>query len=160
MVMGEERIKVYLQKSFGVSDSAYYQYLRECPPESVEYFGGEKFGIITKGKRLKRLFLLKQSFKKVLKTLHISIPNAYYTKNADRYDLIHCGNCLSKNQQPWVMDMEFLRFQMGGYSRNYSLASKKRIRKYVGSKYCKKIMAWSEWSKKGILEQFPELKNN
>ncbi|MCK5449781.1 glycosyltransferase family 4 protein, partial [Candidatus Pacearchaeota archaeon] len=35
--------------------------------------------------------------------------------------------------------------------------SKKTVRKYLQSNYCKKIMAWSEWSKKGVLKEFPEL---
>jgi len=157
--MKNKKIKIYLQKPLGISDSSYYRYLKEYPPENVEYLGSKKFGVITRGKSLKRLSWLKQFSKKILKKFNISVPNAYYTKHANKYDLIHCTNCLSKNKQPWVTDMEFIRFQIGSYSKNYSPASKKLIRKYVNSKYCKKIMAWSEWSKKGILKQFPELEN-
>lgn len=153
------KIKVYFQKSFGVSDSAYYKYLRDYPPKDIEYVGGKKFKIITNNKNLKRVFWLKQFARNIIKVFNISIPNAYHTKNANKYDLIHCTNCLSKNKQPWVADMEFIRFQMGSYSKINNPILKKLIRTYVNSSYCKKIMAWSEWSKKGILEQFPELKN-
>jgi glycosyltransferase involved in cell wall biosynthesis len=153
------KIKIYLQRPFNIADSAYYKYLTEYPAKNIEYVGSKKFRIITKKGGYKKIFWLKQ-FKRNLKRFHISIPNAYITKSKEKYDLIHCTHCLSKNKQPWVADFEFMgQFWIGSSSNNYKIAAKKRVRKYLNSKYCKKILAWSEWPKRTISKEFPEIKN-
>jgi len=170
--MVKKKIKIYLQKSFGVSDSAYYKYLSTSPPNNVEYTGSKQFGIIVGGGGFKRNSYVKQFIKRILRSFNISVPNAYYTKDVGEFDLIHCAHCLSKNMKPWIMDIEYIgQFWWGSYSKakrqiinekvidTFDSSHKDRVRRYLNSKYCKKILPWSEWTKNNILREFPELKD-
>ena len=96
------------------------------------------------------------SIKKFLKIVP-SLPNAHLTWTSKEYDLIHCAHCLSLNKKPWIADIEYIgQFWISGSILN----SKKRgVKKILESKYCKKILAWTEWTKKGILDFFPEIKH-
>ncbi len=153
-------MKVYLQKPLGITDSAYYKYLREFPPKGIKYSAGKNFKVLVKGKKFKRSFWLKQFIKRNLRKFRISLPNAYLSKNIEGYDLIHCTHCTSKNKFPWVADFEYIgQFWFGSNSNKFSEKSKKKVRKYLTSEFCKKLMPWSEWSKKNILKEFPELRN-
>ena len=152
------KIKVYLQKPWGKSDSPYYKFLRESSPGNIRYVNAEKFKLIHNKTKLGINNFIKKYARWFIKRFSPSLPNAYFTKNEDRYDLIHCAHCLSKNKKSWVADIEHAgQFWVSGSdSKN---VSKQKVGRYIFSKYCKKILAWSEWSRKGILQQFPELNN-
>ncbi len=153
-------LNVFFQKPLGIVDSSYYESLVKNPPKKISYSGFNNFKILIKGNLFKKTFLLKLFLKKVLKVLKVSFPNAYYSNNIGDSGLIHCTRCLSKNRFPWVADFEYInQFWFGGNSNKFNNKSKKTVRKYLNSEYCKKIMPWSEWSKKNILREFPELKN-
>lgn len=154
-----KKIKIFLQRPWKISDSSYYKYLNEELPKNIEYvnLNSEKSLTITSSKDFWRNHFLKQRIKKFFRKTRIPYPNAHWTKNAKRYDLIHCAHCLSWNRKvPWICDIEYSdQFYVG----NKSEFLKKIVRKILLRKNCKKIMAWSEWSKKNILKEFPELKN-
>lgn len=151
-------MKIFLQVPWKNTDSPYYKYLRAQPPEDIKYINAQDFNFIQKKNKLKFNNLIKQIIKKLIKIFYPSMPNAHYTPNSKNYDLIHCAHCLSKNKQPWICDIEFVgQFWASGPWENFP--SKKRVLKYLKSPYCKKILAWTEWSKKGILKELPEIKD-
>ena len=151
-------LKVYLQSPWKWTDSPYYKYLREMPPKDIEYVNAQDFKLIENRKRMEMNTSVKQFIKKIIRKLYPSMPNAHWTRNASRYDLIHCAHCLSKNKQPWVCDIEYMG-QFWATGACGDLSSKKRILKILKRPYCKKILAWTEWARDGIIKEFPEIKN-
>ncbi len=153
------KIKIFLQRPWKVSDSAYYKYLNEDLPHNIEYVNlkNQRIGTITSSKKFWRNHFLKQKIKNFFRKTKIPYPNAHFTKNSKDYDLIHCAHCLSWNKKtPWICDIEYAdQFYVG----NKSKILKKIVRIILKRKSCKKIMAWSEWSKKNILDEFPEFDN-
>jgi len=149
-------IKIYLQRPWKFSDSPYYLYLRENPPKGIEYVNALDFSLIQSKNKLKFMNWLKQYIKNFIKLIYPSMPNAHFTKNAEKYDVIHCAHCLSKNNRNWVCDIEWVGqfWALGDIGKK-----KKKIIKYLKSPYCKKIIAWTNWSKQGIIKEFPEIKN-
>jgi len=86
------------------------------------------------------------------------LVNAHFTRTNKKFDLIHCAHCISRNRFPWVCDIEFAnQFWASGSLINSS--SRKKVLKYLKAPYCKKILAWSEWSKNSILKSFPEVES-
>ena len=148
------KIKVYLQSPWKFSDSPYYLYLRQNPPDNVQYVNAEDFELIQSGKKLRLQQKIKHYIKKILKLMP-GLPNAHLTKTQRGYDLIHCAHCLSLNKNPWVCDVEYVnQFWASGRINN-----KKAILKILESDYCKKILAWTQWSADGISKEFPEISN-
>lgn len=154
----KNKIKIYLQKPWRFSeDSPYYKHLLEHPPNGIEYINPKKFDFAQSKNKIKILNFAKQNLRKLIRKFSPSLPNTHHTKNAEKYDLIHCTRCLSKNKKPWVADIEFVgQFWISRPNEKYPY--KEIVRNYLLSPYCKKILAWTEWTKKGILEQFPEIK--
>lgn len=153
----KKQIKVYLQYPWKFPDSPYYKYLIDNPPKGIEYLNTKKQkGVITNRNK----FLFSNKIKKIIrgafKILHLSISNAHISPEGD-YDLIHCAHCLSKNKdKPWVADIEALwQFYVGNKNR----FTKNKIRKILMRSNCKKILPWTEKTKKEIIEEFPEIKN-
>lgn len=148
-------LKVYLQSPWKWTDSPYYKYLRENPPVDIKYINAQSFKLIQNKNELRIKNWIKQTIKKNIKRFYSSMPNVHYTKDAGKYDLIHCAHCLSKNKQPWVCDIE----HVGQFWASGITANKKIVRKFLTSAYCKKILAWTECSKKNILKEFPEIED-
>jgi len=89
--------------------------------------------------------------------LGVAIPNAHLSPRGD-YDLIHCAHCLSKNKnKPWVADLEGV-WSMG-LSGNKTKRGRKKIKKILLAENCKKILPWTDFTKKEILSVYPEVKN-
>lgn len=153
-----EKIKVYIQYPWKVSDSLYYKTLLENPPSGIEYLDtGIKKGMITNKKNLWISNISKKSIRKFLGKISLNIPNIIMTKSREKRDLIHCAHCLSLNKEPWVGDFEHV-FQMW-ISQGKGESSKKRIRKLLLGNNCKKIIAWTGDVKENILEDFPEIRD-
>ena len=151
-------LKVYLQYPWKFPDSPYYKYLVSSPPEGIEFLNTKKQrGVITN----KRFFwfsnFLKRNIRRWANKLNLVIPNTHSSPKGN-YDLIHCAHCLSKNKiKPWVADIESW-WSMGISGTN----TKKCIKKIKGTlmhKNCKKIMPWTEHTKKQISMKFPEIKD-
>lgn len=147
------KIKIYLQRPWKNSDSPYYLYLREQPPENVNYVNANEFKLIENKRKFKINNFVKKNVKNLLK-LASGLPNAHRTKE-NGFDIIHCAHCLSLNKKPWVADIEL--YQQLWASQN--AGKKLKIKKLLESEHCKKIMPWTEWCKKGVLKQFPEIEN-
>lgn len=152
------KIKVYLQPPWKFSDSSYYKYLVDCPPEGIEFQNTKKEkGVIINKNTFLLLNLIKKSIKLLLKTLNLSIPNAHLTPEGD-YDIIHCEHCLSKNKKkPWVADIErMVSFAVSGWDTK---AGKKKVYQILLQKNCKKILPWAESVKEDILKFYPKIKD-
>ena len=151
-----KNIKVYIQYPWKTSDSQYYKSLIDNPPLGINYVSeSTKVGMITNNTLFKTRGFLKRVLGIFLRKTGISIMNIKETKTKEKYDLIHCAHCLSKNESPWVADFEgaWQMWVMGKQSKwNY-----KKIKETLLNKNCKKIIAWTETSKKEIISQFPEI---
>jgi glycosyltransferase involved in cell wall biosynthesis len=153
-----KKIKVYLQYPWKVSDSQYYKSLIENPPEGIKYIGIQKSqGIITNYKKFLLVNFLKQSIRWFLEEIQFAIPNAHKTDYKKKCDLIHCAHCLSLNKTNWVADFESL-WQMW-ISGKDTKKGRERVLKLLIKDNCKKIIAWTEDTKKEISLKFPEIKN-
>ncbi|MBS3087477.1 glycosyltransferase family 4 protein [Candidatus Pacearchaeota archaeon] len=149
-----KNIRVYLQYPLKVSDSQYYRSMIDNPPKGIEFVGSKKTGMVVNTRKFRGFDNFKKIIRTFLERIPLPIPNARYT-NGSSFDLIHCAHCLSLNKSPWVADIESVYQMWGGVS-----ATKSRIsmtRKIVMSRHCKKIIAWTEATKKSIVEIFPEI---
>lgn len=149
-----KKINIYLQKPWKYSDSPYYLYLRQNPPKNINYLNANEFQLIQNKTKLKSNNKIKSLIKKTIRTFFPGLPNAHITKNTDKCDLIHCAHCLSLNKKNWIADIEYVnQFWAAGRVKD-----KSRIIKLVNSKYCKKILAWTQWSYDSIIKELPEIK--
>jgi len=146
-----KKIKVHLQYPWSFPDSSYYKSILKYPPKNVEFvnFKQEEFKGISSGKKFKRINKIKNLLRKVLYVL--KLPNIIKTKKTN-FDIIHCAHCLSKNKKPWVVDVEhYWNFASSG-KLAYSKQGKEKIKKFLKSPYCKKILPWTESAKKSITD--------
>lgn len=145
-----------MQYPLKVSDSQYYRSMLDNPPRDIEFVGSKKTGMVVNERKFKSFDNFKRVIKAILNNVPLPVPNAHYTKKGN-YDLIHCAHCLSLNKSPWVADIEFINQMWGGVK--LTRAREKIVRRIVSSKYCKKIMAWTEATKKDIIGMFPEIED-
>jgi len=151
-------IKVFLQYPWKFPDSPYYKYLLNFPPKQIEYLNAKGHGGVLTSKTS---FFLSQKIKNFIKDtpqrFGITIANAHKTTTKKKYDLIHCTHCVSKNKnKPWVTDIEMIGSLLisGFHNKNWP----EKIKKYLYSKDCKKIMPWTNDVAIKILEKFPGIK--
>lgn len=150
-------MKVYLQYPWKFPDSPYYRYLIENPPKNVEYLNiKNQKGVITDKTKLQKVNSLKRFIRNSIKRLKLPIINAHLTKTNEKYDLIHCAHCLSKNNSPWVTDVEVL-WQFYVSAQKTKLATS-GIKGLLMKNNCKKIIAWTEHAKKELGDTFPEIR--
>jgi len=85
----------------------------------------------------------------------IKLPNLWQVKES--CDLVHSAGYLITNHKPWVIDME-MNAALTGFNANrlYSPLCKSIIKRYLTSKYCKKILPWSEAAAKSITNYLPD----
>ncbi len=152
-------IKVYLQRPWKATDSPYYKFLREFPPEGVNYKNISEFGLLQSQRKFKLNNFAKQNLKKIIKKLSPSLPNAHLSPKGD-YNLIHCAHCLSKNRdKPWVCDIEYLGQFWAAAGREKSERARQEVLKYLKSENCKKILPWTKWVGEKIIKEFPEIRS-
>lgn len=152
-----KKIKVYLQFPWKFPDSPYYKYLINNLSEGIEYINVKKQkGVIINKKIFWFSNLLKKVIRKGVRIFYPSMPNAHLSPKGD-YDLIHCAHCLSKNKnKPWIADIEFAP-QL--WVTLNAPKNKENVKKILLRKNCKKIITWTENTKKDILERFPEIED-
>jgi len=154
-----KNIKVYIQYPWKFPDSSYYNYLIDSPPKGIEYLSTKKQGqVITNKKFFWFSNRLKKIIRRSLKSFNLAFPNAHLTKIKEKYDLIHCAHCLSKNKnKPWITDIEMIgSFAISGWNTK---RGKKKIKDILMRKNCKKILPWTESIKRDILKDYPEIEN-
>jgi len=153
-----KNIRVYLQYPWKTSDSQYYKSLVDYPPDKVNYVSDSKsVGMITNKASFRIRTFLKIGLRNFLRFAKISLVNLKETNTKEPHDLIHCAHCLSNNDSLWVADFEgvWQMWVMGEQGER----SYKKIKETLLNKNCKKIIAWTETSKREIISRFPEVKN-
>jgi len=152
------KTKVYIQYPWRVSDSQYYKSMIDNAPKNIEYiFENKPTGIITNRTKLILFNSLKRSIRNPLEKTELPILNIKKTVTDKEYDIIHNAHCLSKNNSPWVADFESL-WQMWVSGRDTSLG-KRRVLEVLKKDSCKRIIAWTEYTKERIGNKFPEIKD-
>jgi len=152
-----KRIKVYLQYPWKFPDSPYYKYLIKNPPKGITYLNVEnQKGVITHKGFFWFSNFLKRNIRRGFNFINQSIPNAHLTETKERFDIIHCAHCLSKNKkEPWVLDLEGV-WQL--YIGKKTEKTRKRIKTILEEENCKKIMPWTKRTTEELLREFPHLK--
>jgi glycosyltransferase involved in cell wall biosynthesis len=113
---------------------------------------GKKMEIIGSSKKFESMRKFKNFLRKILNL--VRMPNIIFSLNGD-CDLIHCAHCLSLNRKPWVVDTEVYDRVSAGGNIARSFVGKFIIKNRLKSKYCKRIIAWSEDCKKSFEVEFP-----
>jgi len=136
-------MKVFLN----VGKHPIYSELIDFPPNNVEYITPiekeekpQHYGALNNFKR-KALMLAASTLR---------LPRLNYIKNDA--ELIHTSRgILPLNKQPWVIDVEHVAsFVSFNHDQLNSAITKSTIQRFLASKYCKAILAHSEFSKKSI----------
>jgi len=155
-----DKIEILLRYPWKFPDSSYYKNILDSPPEGIDFINykkaeGKKIEIIGSSRKFERMRKFKNLLRKILNILRL--PNLTYSFKAN-YDLIHCAHCLSLNKKPWVVDSETYDRITAGGTIAHSMVGKWIIKKRLESKYCKRIIAWSEDCKKTFIDAFPKNK--
>jgi glycosyltransferase involved in cell wall biosynthesis len=150
-----KKIKVYLQYPWKVSDSQYYKSLLDFPPKGVKYSSNiNSFGTITNKKKF-FLNLIKRNIRKIIEFLNIPITNSKITEFSEKFDLIHCAHCLSRNNSPWIADFEApWQFWISGKNTKWG---KQKVKEILMNPNCKMLVAWTKQARKELIEIYPEL---
>jgi glycosyltransferase involved in cell wall biosynthesis len=148
-------IKVYLL----VGKLPFYKDLINYPPDGVKYLNKADYGkdiasyyssLMHTAKRKISSFLLKQ----------LKMPRMTYVLNKE-CDLIHSNRgILILNRKPWLVDIDYVGYFFGEniFDRENLDRSilKKIVVKSLSSKYCKKIICWSNAAKASVNGIFKE----
>jgi len=133
-------MKVLLRKGH----HSVYDDLVRHPPSGVEYVIPR---IVTESKSKTSDRLKKKIF--TYYTEILNRPHEVYVSPGNS-QLIHaCSGIMIKNKFPWVIDTEHAA-SFAGFKAGRLEKIKPQVENLLGSKYCKKIMPWSEAGKKSI----------
>ena len=144
-------LKVYLL----VGKLPLYKDLIKYPPKGVEYlpkirYNQEVFtyysSITHRLKRKLASFLLEK----------LKIPRMMYIFN-DSSDLIHSNRgILILNRKPYVIDIDYVSYFFGSNLLNLpaNVRLKNLVFNFLASKYCKKIICWSNAAKLSVINVF------
>jgi len=144
-----KNIKVYLE-SQGILHSLYRNILN-YPPNGVEYITDLEFD-----KKLKEsvekpyVKIISNVAKRIIST---SVIKSYIArkKNIPKdVQLTYAAEHIVLRKEPWIVDLEMVT-SLTGHDRKFPLY-KRFIEKNLASKYCKKIMPWSEAAKETLLK--------
>ena len=154
--MRNKKSKIYLAYPWKFPDSSYYKNILEHHPKDIEYINYSKshrkrIEIIGSNNTFEYVRRFKNLLRKILN--FIQMPNLKYNPFLE-CDIIHCAHCLSLNKKPWVVDTEVYDRVSAGGNIAYSKLGKTIIKNRLRSKYCKRIIAWSEDCKKTFEEVF------
>ncbi|MEK6912481.1 MAG: glycosyltransferase [Nanoarchaeota archaeon] len=117
------------------------------PPNGVKYHysmpSGDHNSEFTRKKRLV-----------IVQTHKLGLPRISQVKNTEKYDLIYSTRgILPLNRKPWIVDIESgAAFAGLNWNNLKNPIMQKIIKRFLSSKYCKKILPQSDAAKKSLLE--------
>lgn len=158
-------MKVFLDFVSNKHRHTLYDELINYPPQGIEYQ-------ISSGKiHSTRLWDLAESFyttlpekaRPILRDVYASALNFYInaiSKEDEDSGLVHVCNTFnaSRKNKPWVSDIENVGPSRTGGSLSAFRLRKRKIEKILSSKYCKKIMPWTNTGRKKM-ELFLNVEN-
>ena len=153
------KINVFLQYPWKISDSQYYKSMLDSPPKDIIYINNNnrRTGMVVNKHKIFIAKFLKEKIRWILRRLNITIINIRKTSLDKGYDIIHCAHCLSSNNSPWVADFESVwQMRISGYETKIG---QKKVLNILKKNNCKRIIAWTEASKKEILKKYPEIQD-
>ncbi len=152
-------MKVFIQYPWKVSDSMYYKSLIENPPKGVEYVNNQKRqGMITNTTVFSILSFCKKHTRQLIEKTKLPILNMHKTTHKHNCELVHAAHCLPRDDiTPWVADFESV-WQLFISGRNTKEGYNKAITRMM-SNNCKKIIAWTKYTKDEIISKFPQIKD-
>jgi glycosyltransferase involved in cell wall biosynthesis len=148
----------------GLPHSLYEELLRN-PPDGYRVFA-EKGGSIAEprkvvytkrqtqfdkvDRRLQGSSLARDAWREARTLLYVGIKTAQFLRQANEpnSDLIYASQQFVSGDRPWIVDFEFADALVDyGDIR----MSRRFVKNALASKFCKKIIPWSEWSKRTLL---------
>lgn len=142
-----------------------YDELIDYPPQGIEYqiSSGKMHSTRLWGLGKSIYTTLPEKAKPILKDVYVSALNFYInamSKNDENVELVHVCNTFiaARKNRPWVLDIENIGPSTTGGDLSAFRLLKRKIEKVLSSKYCKKIMPWTNTGKKTI-ETFLDVKN-
>ena len=130
-----------------------YKSLSEFPPEGYQFIDyGKQINVgFKKIKKIKIFKVLNFLIKKLVDTS--KFRSYFYSRQKSPVDpdIIFSVHTLLKGKKDYVIDCESAKSFAGGDYKLF-IKNKKYIEKSLSSKYCQKIIAWSDFAKKGILK--------
>ena len=150
-------MKIYIKFPWRFIDSSYYNSLINYPPKGIEFIGIDKktAAVTTSKGKFTLLNDLKKFIRRSLEKTSTGIPNIHIPSTKLDYDLIHCAHCLVLTNSPWVVDIEALWQLWIGKPNRFSFNIVKKI---LLGEHMKKIMPWTNVTKKEMLKYFPNIK--
>ena len=139
-----KKLKVYINP--GVHPQ--FQEIINFPPKGVGYIYEKPRGDHNSSfMRWKRVFI-------TFIQEYLQIPRMAKIENSKDFDLIHSTRgILIRNKKPWIVDLESGAVFAGlEWTTLKKPIMKKIIRRYLSSKYCKKILPQSNAAKQTLLE--------
>ena len=143
--------KIYLDIA-GKMHSLYNELIL-FPPEGYEFVTEQAYWDKT-SKAISNINFIYSFQKNALsKLIPVNLVKAYlerFKKIPSGVDLTYSTGHLIFRKEPWVVDFEFVT-QLTGYNIRHIKRYKKLVEKTLASEYCKKIICWTEASKKTVL---------
>jgi len=124
-----------------------FKEITNYPPKEVRYFFNEPKGDHNSAS--------KRKFRGIVAKLHkTGLPRMIYVGNSDKYDILYSTRgILPLNRKNWIVDIESGAAFAGLRWKDLRKPLMQNIiRKFLLSKYCKKIIPHSEAAKKSMLE--------
>jgi len=130
-----------------------YRELLENPPDGYEFVTSTTLWDRSSRAAAKTDFsyLFQKNF--LRKVVPVSLIKAYlerWKRIPQGTNLTYSAGHLVFRKEPWVVDFEFVT-QLAGYNLRHFKRYKKLIEKVLASEHCKRIMCWTEASKKSVL---------
>lgn len=137
-----EQLNVYLR----LSSHPVFKYLVKYPPEGVKYDVRQKsVNLISSSGFQKKI-------KKAVWKAATKFRPPYVNVDIGKNQMIHsCHGMLIANKDPWVVDVEhapsFANYNASGLEKNWY---RNKIIELLASEHCKKIIPWTQASRKSV----------
>ena len=139
--------EIYLYSHFKEFHSL-YKNLIKFPPEGYDYNVPKTMEKLSPKPTI--LKFLNNSVKKIVNPTRIRELKSKKLELPERTNLIYSAGNLILKKFNWVVDCEHVT-SFSGWDLNHFKKDKKHIEKILSSKYCKKIIPWTDAGKKTIL---------
>lgn len=136
-------IDIFLLYPGRLIESPYYVNLIKYCPRNCRFINARYLKVEYPIREFYRIKKLKSLLRKIAK---IGIPSISYAREVNS-SLIHAAHCIPLNKKPWVVDFEYVWSLAANLGNKTNRMHKIIIKKFLSSKYCRKIMPWTNTAK-------------